>query len=121
MKLSYQLSLLAFGAFGLLAISCASTTAPTAANPFGVRITHTNDVLRVELNGRLFTEYYYTNVPRPFCYPLIGPGGAAMTRNACGSRRRRARSVGSAARSSGDARCADARANTGSSSIGARR
>lgn len=52
-----------------------------AANPSGVGITHTNDRLRVELNGKLFTEYYYTNVPRPFCYPLLGPGGVAMTRN----------------------------------------
>lgn len=72
---------LALGAAGLLTTSCASTDTPAPANPFGVRISRTNDLLRVELNGRLFTEYYYTNVPRPFCYPLIGPGGAAMTRN----------------------------------------
>jgi hypothetical protein len=72
---------LAFAALGLLTTSCASTNLPTTANPFGVRILHTNDVLRVELNGKLFTEYHYTNVPRPFCYPLIGPSGVGMTRN----------------------------------------
>jgi len=81
MKVSTLLIFFVLTAVGFLTGSCASTTAPSSANPFGVRITHTNDVLRVELNGRLFTQYFYTNVPRPFCYPLIGPGGAAMTRN----------------------------------------
>ncbi len=81
MKISCWFTCLACGAVGLLTTSCASTNTPATANPFGVRISHTNDVLRVELNGKLFTEYYYTNVPRPFCYPLLGPGGAAMTRN----------------------------------------
>lgn len=61
--------------------SCAGPKSSVASNPLGVRITQTNDILRVELNGKLFTEYFYTNVPRPFCYPIIGPGGVAMTRN----------------------------------------
>jgi len=39
------------------------------------------DRLRVEINGQLFTEYLYKDVPRPYCYPLIGPGDVAMTRN----------------------------------------
>jgi hypothetical protein len=75
------ISILALAAASLLTASCASTHEVAQVNPFGVRISQTNDVLRVELNGRLFTEYYYTNVPRPFCYPLLGPGGAALTRN----------------------------------------
>lgn len=61
--------------------SCVTPKAAVAANPLGVRIVQTNDLLRVELNGKLFTQYFYTNVPRPFCYPIIGPGGAAVTRN----------------------------------------
>lgn len=81
MKFSIRILMLVLGAVALLAVSCASTNHGPPANPFGVRITQTNDVLRVELNGRHFTDYYYTNVPRPFCYPLIGPGGAEMTRN----------------------------------------
>src|SRR6185503_16889002 len=28
-----------------------------------------------------FTEYYFKDVSRPFCYPLIGPGEAPLTRN----------------------------------------
>ena len=61
--------------------SCAAPKASVLSNPLGVRITQTNDVLRVELNGKHFTDYHFKNVPRPFCYPIIGPGGVAMTRN----------------------------------------
>ncbi len=61
--------------------SCVAPKPGGKANPLGVRIVPTNNVLRVELNGKLFTEYHYTNVPRPFCYPILGPGGAAMTRH----------------------------------------
>lgn len=47
----------------------------------GVRIIELTNRLRIEINGRLFTEYYFKDVPRPYCYPLIGPGEFAMTRN----------------------------------------
>ena len=52
-----------------------------ASSKTGVHIAQLDDRLRVEINGQLFTEYYFKNVPRPFCYPLIGPGNVAMTRN----------------------------------------
>ncbi len=67
----------------LLAIGCAvrSVDSPTGAANQGVMITRLADRLRVEINGQLFTEYFYKDVPRPYCYPLIGPGGVAMTRN----------------------------------------
>ena len=81
MKKSRWLLLLALTAVTWGMASCASTPASATANPFGVHITRTNDCLRVDLNGKFFTEYFYTNVPRPYCYPLIGPGGAHMTRN----------------------------------------
>jgi hypothetical protein len=58
-----------------------TTPAAQAQKAPGVRISQQGDRLRVELHGRLFTEYYYTNVPRPFCYPLLGPTGAPMTRH----------------------------------------
>jgi hypothetical protein len=61
--------------------SCAAIKSDTVSNSLGVRITQTNDLLRVELNGKHFTDYHFKNVPRPFCYPVIGPGGNAMTRN----------------------------------------
>ena len=47
----------------------------------GVQISQLTDRLRVEINGRLFTEYYYKNVPRPFSYPINGPDGLMLTRH----------------------------------------
>jgi hypothetical protein len=47
----------------------------------GVRISQLPDRLRIEVNGRLFTEYFFRDVPRPFFYPVIGPDEAPMTRN----------------------------------------
>lgn len=54
---------------------------PATAAKQGVQITQLADRLHVEINGRLLTEYFFKDVPRPYCYPLIGPGDAAMTRN----------------------------------------
>ena len=47
----------------------------------GVQITELPDRLHVEINGQLFTEYFFKDVPRPYCYPVIGPGESPMTRN----------------------------------------
>jgi len=47
----------------------------------GVQIKELPDRLRIELNGQLFTEYFFKDVPRPYFYPLIGPGEVEMTRN----------------------------------------
>jgi len=70
--------------FGLLTtVSTVRSADDSAAAPpkEGVQITKLEDRLRVEINGKLFTEYYFKDVPRPYCYPLIGPGDVAMTRN----------------------------------------
>jgi len=56
-------------------------SAPSATQRTGVQITRLGDRLRAEINGQLFTEYVFKDVPRPYCYPLIGPGGLPMTRN----------------------------------------
>jgi len=73
---------------GLALVACAVASAATialaqtpSASKEGVQITQLADRLRVEINGKLFTEYFFKDVPRPYCYPLIGPGDAAMTRN----------------------------------------
>jgi hypothetical protein len=55
--------------------------AQSAGSDQGVQIKELPDRLRVELNGQLFTEYFFKDVPRPYFYPLIGPGEVAMTRN----------------------------------------
>lgn len=50
-------------------------------NGEGVQIQRLEDRLRVEIGGELFTEYHFKDVPRPFLYPVIGPGNSPMTRN----------------------------------------
>src|ERR1017187_1230432 len=72
---------LAFVLLGIVYAVRAADVSPTAAAKKGVLITQLADRLRVEINGQLFTEYLYKDVPRPYCYPLIGPGDVAMTRN----------------------------------------
>jgi len=50
-----------------------------AASP-AVQIFQKNDQLEVNIGGRLFTEYTYKNVARPYFYPLLGPNELPMTR-----------------------------------------
>ena len=47
----------------------------------GVKIDDVDKKLRVEINGKLFTEYNYQDVPRPFFYPVIGPTGVPIIRH----------------------------------------
>jgi Methane oxygenase PmoA len=47
----------------------------------GIQITPFTNSVRVEINGRLFTEYHFNDAAKPYCYPLIGPGGVGMTRD----------------------------------------
>ncbi len=67
--------LFAFGCVGHRAEQTAGT------KTHGVQIAELPDRLRLEINGKLFTEYFFKDVPRPYYYPLIGPDGLAMTRN----------------------------------------
>jgi hypothetical protein len=47
----------------------------------GVSLTQGADRVTVRLDGELFTEYVFANTPRPYCYPVLGPGGAPLTRD----------------------------------------
>lgn len=62
-----------------LLVGCASSH--TADQTAGVKLTQSPDRVKVEIAGEPFTEYWFTNVPRPFCYPIQGPGGVGMTRD----------------------------------------
>ncbi len=65
-----------------LSLACGALVGLARANAAeGIRIGEADGRLRVEIDGQLFTEYWFKDVPRPFFYPLIGPGGAPMTRN----------------------------------------
>jgi len=61
-----------------LITGCASAEKKTTSR---VEIVETGNRLRVEIGGKFFTEYHFKNVPRPFCYPILGPGERPMTRN----------------------------------------
>jgi hypothetical protein len=64
-----------------LLTSACSAQQPTVP-PRGVQITQSTNSLRIEINGQLFTDYRFgQSEPRPYFYPLFGPGGAGMTRN----------------------------------------
>ena len=68
-----------------LSLGCASNKEKSCCTmddmPAGVHITQGSNTVRVEINGQLFTEYYYKDVPRPYFYPVIGPEASPMTRN----------------------------------------
>jgi hypothetical protein len=59
----------------------AEDTPTASANTSGVQITQGPETLQVKINGELFTEYHFKDVPRPYWYPLIGPDELPMTRN----------------------------------------
>lgn len=47
----------------------------------GVELKEADGKVRVEIDGKLFTEYVYTGAPHVYFYPVIGPGEAKMTRS----------------------------------------
>ena len=63
-----------------LAGGCAQSSS-RAPSPPAVRLTPLPDRVRVEIHGQLFTEYFFKDVPKPYCHPLHGPGGLVMTRH----------------------------------------
>ncbi len=64
--------------FGQMVAKAQSGGAPGRG---GVKIDDVDKKLRVTVNGKLFTEYNYQDVPRPFFYPVIGPTGVPVNRH----------------------------------------
>lgn len=69
-----QLALAASAVLSLMGVS-------VYAGGDGVKLVQQEDRVRVEINGELFTEYVFKGTPHVYYYPLIGPGGARMTRD----------------------------------------
>lgn len=61
-----------------MSVGCSSSL---AAETTQVRITESDGKLRVEVGGELFAEYHYRGGSRPYLYPVLLPGGLAMTRH----------------------------------------
>src|SRR5688572_2099343 len=60
---------------------CSLVLAQAADQGGNVQIKEEKGKLRIEINGQHFADYVYEGYARPFLYPIIGPGGARMTRN----------------------------------------
>jgi len=67
--------------FLLLAWPGLSSSVWAADSKEGVTITQLDDRLRIEINGKLFTEYHFKNATRPYLYPILGPDDLPMTRD----------------------------------------
>ena len=52
-----------------------------AASSADVTFEAKSDRVTVNINGSLFTEYHHGDASHVYYYPVIGPGGAKMTRN----------------------------------------
>jgi hypothetical protein len=46
-----------------------------------VKLTELDDRIRVEIGGKLFTEWRHKEWVAPFLYPVIGPNGESVTRH----------------------------------------
>ncbi|MBL69006.1 MAG: hypothetical protein CMO74_11250 [Verrucomicrobiales bacterium] len=62
-----------------LLLVCAFSQSVTFAGG-GVSIVQDKGKVVVKIDGKLFTEYHYTNVPKPVLYPVRWIDGTAMTR-----------------------------------------
>jgi len=65
----------------LLLVSLLAPCAGYAAAAAAVKLTRADDRIRVELDGRLFTEYIFKGAPKPFLYPILAPDGTEMMRH----------------------------------------
>ncbi|MSU50580.1 MAG: hypothetical protein EXS37_16085 [Opitutus sp.] len=62
----------------------ASLLAPVSLRAAGandIKLTRTDDRVRVEIGGQLFTEYIFKGAQKPYLYPVIAADGTPMTRN----------------------------------------
>lgn len=68
----------------LILLACVSPSAVAQTVPVPepeVTVEQLEGKIRVNVDGELFTEYVYADTPKPYLYPVIGPGGVPMTRN----------------------------------------
>lgn len=72
MNLRLPLAVLALNLLALFSIASAAE----------VRLTPLADRVRVEIDGRLFTEYVFGDgATRPYCYPILADDGTSLTRD----------------------------------------
>ena len=62
-----------------LVTALASRARPESASD--VKLTRLADRVRVEIDGRLFTEYIFKGASRPYCYPVLAADGTPLSRD----------------------------------------
>jgi len=70
--------------FFFLAAAAVVTIRASAApveTPGEVTLTRLPDRVRIEIGGRLFSEYIFTGAKRPYLYPVLSADGTEMTRD----------------------------------------
>ena len=65
---------------GMGIAGCATGGSSTSSSNTGVTLVQTNDVVQVSFDGKLFTEYHFRDVSRPFLYPILGANGEQFSR-----------------------------------------
>lgn len=64
-----------------LLVSLFFALASLAAAADSVKLTRGANAVRVEIDGKLFTEYHYVGVPKPCLFPILDAEGVSYTRN----------------------------------------
>lgn len=66
-----------------MAVQTQSSGSASGDGNKGIKITNIGEKLKVEINGRLFTEYNFKDEKAafPYFYPVIGPTGVNITRH----------------------------------------
>ncbi len=65
----------------VLASLLAPVAALHAAAANAVKLTRADDRVRVEIGGKLFTEYVFKGAPKPFLYPVLAADGTELMRH----------------------------------------
>lgn len=65
----------------LLAAAFLTTSAVATAALPEAKVTRTDDRVRIELGGQLFTEYLFKGGPRPYFYPVLAADGTRLNRD----------------------------------------
>lgn len=65
----------------LLAVALLAPLVPTLRAADDVKLTRADDRVRVELGGKLFTEYVFKGAQKPYFYPVLAADGTELTRN----------------------------------------
>ncbi len=64
-----------------LAAFCPVMVMSAADSAQSVKLSRLDDRVRVEIGGRLFTEYVFKGASRPYCYPILAADGTSLVRD----------------------------------------